>query len=81
VLRSTAVPGADNREIAPEGAELAVPLERRGALLDLATDALEEGRISYGRWRELLQLTNDAEARALLEERRVAAPQELYLGA
>jgi hypothetical protein len=46
----------DREHAAPTTAEQLVPLERRGRVLDLATQALALGRISAGRWRELVGL-------------------------
>jgi Zn-dependent peptidase ImmA (M78 family) len=64
----------DDREYAtPTKAEQAVPLERRGRVLDLATQALAQGRISVGRWRELLGLKLSSEWELLLAERYVEA--------
>ena len=64
----------DDREYAaPTTAEQMVPLERRGRVLDLATQALAMGRISVGRWRELVGLGLHGEWRMLLDERHVEA--------
>ncbi len=63
--------GADNAELYPTPAEQAVPIERRGEVLDLATLALERGAISVGRWRELVGLRLADDWRILLEERQV----------
>lgn len=63
----------DREHAAPTPAEQMVPLERRGRVLDLATQALALGRISVGRWRELLGLGLHAEWRLLLAERQVEA--------
>lgn len=64
----------DDREHAsPTTTEQIVPLERRGRVLDLATQALALGRISVGRWRELVGLGAHGEWRLLLAERHVEA--------
>lgn len=63
--------GEDNAELYATPAEMRVPLERRGELLELATLALERGAISVGRWRELLALRASDDWRAILDEHRV----------
>lgn len=63
--------GEDNAELYATPAEMRVPLERRGELLELATLALERGAISVGRWRELLGLRASDDWRAILDEHRV----------
>ena len=74
--RTSSVPYAsdDDREhAAPTTAEQMVPLERRGRVLDLATQALALGKISVGRWRELVGLELNGDWRMLLAERHVEA--------
>jgi hypothetical protein len=61
----------DREHAAPTAAERGVPLDRRGRVLDLATQALAQGRISVGRWRELVGLGLNAEWQLLLAERHV----------
>lgn len=61
----------DREHTAPTLAERQVPLERRGHVLDLATEALSKGAISVGRWRELLRLDVHGQGHLLLAERHV----------
>ncbi len=63
----------DREHAAPTPAEQMVALERRGRVLDLATQALALGKISVGRWRELVGLGLHGEWRMLLTERHVEA--------
>lgn len=64
----------DDREYtAPTTAEHMVPLERRGRVLDLATQALALKRISVSRWRELVGLGLHGDWGMLLSERHVEA--------
>jgi len=63
----------DREHAAPTTAEKEVPLERRGRVLDLATQALAQRRISVGRWRELVGLGLNTEWQLLLAERHVEA--------
>ena len=64
----------DDREYTtPTTAEQMVPLERRGRVLDLATQALALKRISVSRWRELVGLGLHGDWGMLLSERRVEA--------
>lgn len=69
-LHSPAMSVADTREYvsASEG-ESAVALELRAAVLDLACEALSRRVISIGRFREVLDLWNDASLLVLLAER------------
>ena len=46
-------------------------IERRGAVLELATLALERGEITVGRWREILGLRPRDDWRGLLAEQQV----------
>jgi Zn-dependent peptidase ImmA (M78 family) len=64
--------GEDNAELSPTPGEAAVPLERRGEVLTLATLALDRGEITVGRWRELLDLGPLGEWRLLLDEQQVS---------
>jgi Zn-dependent peptidase ImmA (M78 family) len=68
-LRTELLQGIDNAEYVAPGAATAIPLERRGEVLDRATAALEEGNISAGRWRELVALDPFDDCRAILAER------------
>lgn len=68
--------GEDDSELDPTDAEVSIPLERRGELLDLATTALERGVISVGRWRELVGFHAADEWRRVLDERQVARELE-----
>jgi Zn-dependent peptidase ImmA (M78 family) len=61
----------DREHAAPTTTEKTVPLERRGRVLDLATQALALGRISVGRWRELVGFGLRDEWQMLLAERHV----------
>ena len=71
---SVAYSSDDDREHAsPTPPEQIVPLERRGRVLDLATQALAQRRISVGRWRELVGLGLNTEWQLLLAERHVEA--------
>lgn len=63
----------DREHAAPTPAEQMVPLERRGRVLDLATQALAQQRISVGRWRELVGLGLNTDWQLLLAERHVEA--------
>ncbi len=63
----------DREHAAPTPAEQMVSLERRGRVLDLATQALALEKISVGRWRELVGLGLHGEWRMLLAERHVEA--------
>jgi Zn-dependent peptidase ImmA (M78 family) len=63
----------DREHAAATPAEQTVPLERRGRVLDLATQALAQRRISEGRWRELIGLGLGTDWRQLLTERIVEA--------
>jgi Zn-dependent peptidase ImmA (M78 family) len=78
-LRSPSFASNDDRELRETPGESKVPLERRGALLDLATEALESGRISSGRWRELLKCLDEGAERLLMEERQLSLPGEFYV--
>lgn len=67
----------DDREYStPTLAEKMVPLERRGRVLDLATQALAQGRISVGRWRELLGLGSNTDWQLLLAERHFESEED-----
>ena len=79
-LRSAPFRSTDDRELESTAAEGRIPLERRGVLLDLATEALAAGQISLGRWQELLRITSEGDTKALLEERHVSVSREHYLG-
>lgn len=68
-LQTELVDGPDNAESHTQGPAWIVPLERRGEVLDFATAALEGGKISLGRWRELVGLSPFEDHVALLEER------------
>ncbi len=68
--------GEDDGELHPTEAEESIPLERRGELLDWATNALERGVISVGRWRELVGLRPAEDWRRVLDERQVARELE-----
>lgn len=61
----------DREHSAASPAEQRVGLERRGYVLDLATQALAAGRISVGRWRELIGLDIHSDWSLLLAERHV----------
>jgi hypothetical protein len=65
--------GEDNRELNCSNAERAVPLERRGVVLDLATQALAQQKISVGRWREIVDVPLHADWPLILAERHVVA--------
>ncbi len=70
-LYTRAARGPDNGEMFPTTAEEAVSLERRGLLLNYATEALTRGFIGVARWREFVGLTLQDDWRALLIERGV----------
>ncbi len=65
----------------PTLGEQLVPLERRGLVLDLATQALERQTISVARWREVLRLGPFGDWRLILEERHVTLDAEHRLAA
>lgn len=67
---------ADDREGRAPQAEHAIPLERRGLVLDLATQALESGKISLARWRELVGVDLYSDWRQILTARHVELPPE-----
>jgi Zn-dependent peptidase ImmA (M78 family) len=66
----------DDRESRPLNGEDRAPLEKRGLVLDLATQALERGKINPGRWREIMTLNRWDNWRLLLDARHVALPSE-----
>ncbi len=68
-LRTELRQGPDTIERDASGPASAIPLERRGEILDMATAALEDGRISVGRWRELLGIDPLDDYQAVLAER------------
>lgn len=78
-LRSPPFSSMDDRELRPTQAEALVPLERRGALLDLATQALAQRKLTVGRWRELLGLDATTDWRLLLEERHIDLETEHHV--
>jgi Zn-dependent peptidase ImmA (M78 family) len=80
-LRSPRFASIDDHELHPTPVEALVALERRGALLDLATQALDQGRLTVGRWRELLGLDAMSDWRLLLQERHIEIDTEHYLDA
>jgi predicted HTH domain antitoxin len=79
VPRPTGFTSMDDKEKRPTPAETLVPIERRGALLDLAIQALVQGKITVGRWRELLKLEASTDWRLILEERHIELDAEYYL--
>jgi Zn-dependent peptidase ImmA (M78 family)/transcriptional regulator with XRE-family HTH domain len=81
VLRSPRFASTDDQELHPTPTEEMVPVERRGALLDLATQALAQGKLTVGRWRELLGLGGASDWRLLLQERHIDIDFEHYLHA
>lgn len=78
-LRSPHFASIDDRDLRPTDAEALVAVERRGHLLDLATQALAEGKISVARWRELLILPATSDWKLILAERHVAPDSEHYV--
>jgi Zn-dependent peptidase ImmA (M78 family) len=67
---------ADDRELRASAIEQEVPIERRGLVLDLATQALAQGKISVARWRELIGLPLMGKWRLILNQRSVEVPPE-----
>lgn len=49
-------------------------------MLDLATQALAQNKLTVGRWRELLKLEATGDWRLLLRERHIEPESEHYLG-
>jgi len=62
---------ADDRELRASPVEKQVPIERRGTVLDLATQALSQRKISVARWRELVGLPLVSNWQLLLSQRSV----------
>jgi Zn-dependent peptidase ImmA (M78 family) len=66
----------DDRELRASPIEQQVPVERRGLVLDLATQALEQRLITVARWREMVALPRTSSWPALLSERSVELTPE-----
>src|SRR5205823_892068 len=62
----TDVVSEDDREHRASDADRIVPLERRGEVLDLASQALALGKITRAKWRELIGVPLEDSWEALL---------------